>query len=72
MLGINRENGDFVGVPDGKTEIRPGDILIIYGRVQNVAEIDQRRMGTTGNREHKQKVEEQERKKKEEKSKDAD
>lgn len=72
VLGITRENGDFIGVPDGETEIRPGDILITYGRAQNVAEIDQRRAGTKGNREHRQKVEEQERKKREEKNRDID
>lgn len=70
VLGVNRENGDFLGVPDGETEIRPGDILITYGRVQNMSEIDERSMGTKGNREHRQKVQEQVRKKKEEKSND--
>lgn len=70
VLGINRENGDYIGVPDGETEIRPGDILITYGRVQNVVEIDERKMGSKGNQKHQQKVEEQIRKKKEEKDKD--
>jgi K+/H+ antiporter YhaU regulatory subunit KhtT len=70
VLGINREDGNYIGVPDGETKIKPGDILITYGRVQSVAEIDERRVGTKGNREHRQKVEEQVRKKKEEKSKD--
>lgn len=70
VLGINRENGDYIGVPDGETEIRPGDILITYGRAKNVAEIDERKEGTRGNQEHRQKVEEQVRKKKEEKDKE--
>lgn len=70
VLGINRENGDFLGVPDGETEIRPGDVLITYGRVQNMSEIDERKIGTRGNQKHQQKVQEQVRKKKEEKIKD--
>ena len=72
VLGINRENGDYIGVPDGETEIKPGDILITYGRAKNVAEIDERKVGTEGNQEHQQKVAEQVRKKKEEKIKDQD
>ncbi len=72
VLGITRETGDYVGVPDGETEIRAGDILITYGRARNVAEIDERRGGAVGNREHRQKVAEQARKKKEEKEKDND
>jgi len=70
VLGINRENGDYVGVPDGETEIKPGDVLITYGRIQSVAEIDERKSGAKGNQEHQQKVEEQVLKKKEEKAKD--
>ncbi|MEE4241886.1 MAG: hypothetical protein V2I36_10485, partial [Desulfopila sp.] len=60
----------YVGVPDGRTKIQPGDILISYGRAQGVAEIDERKVGSKGNREHKKKVEEQVRKKKKEKEKD--
>ncbi|MEE4242909.1 MAG: TrkA C-terminal domain-containing protein [Desulfopila sp.] len=70
VLGITRENGDYVGVPDGRTKIQPGDILISYGRAKAVAEIDERKVGSKGNREHKKKVEEQVRKKNKEKEKD--
>lgn len=70
ILGINRENGDYIGVPDGETEIRAGDVLITYGRAGNVAEIDERQAGFEGNREHHRKVKEQQRKKMQEKSKD--
>lgn len=72
VLGINRENGDYIGVPDGESEIKPGDILITYGRAQSVAGIDERKAGNRGNQEHQQKVEEQVHKKKKEKDKDQD
>jgi K+/H+ antiporter YhaU regulatory subunit KhtT len=72
VLGINRENGDYIGVPDGDTEIRAGDVLITYGRAQNVAAIDERREGDEGNRAHLKKVDEQKRKKEEEKKQDKD
>ncbi len=48
VLGINRENGDYIGIPDGENEIKPGDILITYGRTQSVAQIDERKAGTRG------------------------
>ncbi len=70
VLGITREDGDFIGVPDGETRIRSGDILIAYGRARNIAELDQRRMGTRGNQAHRRKVEAQERRQKEEKRQD--
>ncbi len=72
VLGINRKNGDYIGVPDGETEIKPGDVLITYGRIRSVAEIDERKAGSKGNQKHQQKVEEQARKRKEEKYKDRD
>ncbi len=70
VLGINRQDGDYMGVPDGETRIRAGDTLIVYGRAQSVAELDQRRMGARGNLEHWRKVEDQERIQREEKQQD--
>ena len=32
VLGITRENGNYLGAPDGDTQIRANDQLIFYGR----------------------------------------
>lgn len=36
VLGINRADGSYVGAPSGKTEVRAGDELTVYGRDQDV------------------------------------
>jgi len=70
VLGITRQDGDYLGVPDGETRIQAGDILIVYGRAHNMVALDQRQMGARGNLEHRRKVEDQERIKREEKQQD--
>lgn len=70
VLGIERHNGDYVGVPDGETEICSGDVLITYGLGQSIEEIDQRVRGTRAENEHRRKVADQKKRKKEEKYQD--
>jgi hypothetical protein len=36
VLGIARENGVYVGVPRGRTVCKPLDVLIVYGRADDV------------------------------------
>jgi len=71
VLGINRPDGEYLGIPDRETEIRSGDILITYGRAQNIEEIDRRREGAGGNLQHRRQVKDQERKKQQEKRQDS-
>ena len=52
VLGVTRENGNYIGAPRGRTEILPGDTLILYGRTPCVAELDRRRKGDEGDIEH--------------------
>lgn len=59
VLGINRENGSFVGAPRGKTRIEEGDTLLIYGREHSIAELDTRKRGKKGERKHAKAVAEQ-------------
>ena len=70
VIGIERQNGDYLGVPYGETEIFPGDVLVVYGLGGSIEDIDQRVRGRKAEFEHRQKVEDQERRKKEEKRKD--
>jgi len=52
VLGLAREDGDFIGAPRGATEIHAGDTVILYGRKRLLAELGQRRRGWAGDREH--------------------
>ncbi len=70
VLGVNRPNGDYLGIPDGSTELRHGDILIVYGHADRIDSIDRRHSGVSGNIEHRQKVEATERVKRQEKQQD--
>jgi uncharacterized protein with PhoU and TrkA domain len=60
VLGIRPRNGDFHGTPRGDDRIHVGDTLIIYGNLDDIASLDRRRAGRSGDKEHRQSVEEQE------------
>lgn len=67
VLGIRRSSGAFLGTPRGDMEVRGGDTLILYGRVERIEELDQRRRGRKGDvarqkaiEEHEEELEEQE------------
>ncbi len=49
ILGINRKNGTYIGIPGSDTEISPGDTLIIYGRGPTIRRLDTRKKGSRGN-----------------------
>ncbi|MEQ9487035.1 MAG: TrkA C-terminal domain-containing protein [Coleofasciculus sp. F4-SAH-05] len=61
VLGIQRENGRYVGAPKGHTHICPGDVLILYGRLPLLNELDQRGAGWTGEQSHQKAVAQQQR-----------
>lgn len=48
VLGIERREGGYVGMPDGSTEIHSGDTLIVYGRNDTLAALDQRTSRAAG------------------------
>jgi len=52
VLGIHRANGDYVGVPCGKTRIHAEDRLVLYGPEQTMNELDVRRRGISGDQAH--------------------
>lgn len=56
LLGITRPDGAYVGAPSGETEIRAGDLLVLYGREDCVQALDQRPTGPTGDRHHEMAV----------------
>lgn len=60
VLGINRPNGRYIGAPKGTARIDTGDVLILYGRAECLKNLDQRRSGEEGDRQHRDAVAEQE------------
>jgi len=56
VLGIRRPSGRYLGVPGGDSEVRPGDVLVCYGKVEAIEAIDERRRGWLGESEHRQAV----------------
>lgn len=58
VLGIER-GGGYEGTPRGDFVIQPGDILILYGRQEVLADLDDRRSGMSGELIHVDRVAEQ-------------
>lgn len=59
VLGITRKSGKYLGAPGGPTKIKANDTLLLYGRVSALENLDQRRAGIGGDREHEEVQEEQ-------------
>ena len=53
VLGVQRA-GEYLGAPAGDTIIRPGDILVIYGREHRLCELDHRGRGPGGDVAHEE------------------
>lgn len=54
VLGIRSPDGTFAGAPRPDTRIRPGDVVLLYGRAEALEELRGRRKGTGGDAEHTQ------------------
>jgi hypothetical protein len=52
ILGIQRQGGFYIGAPQGISRIHIGDVLVMYGTVERLSEIDQRPAGPEGDDEH--------------------
>jgi len=62
-----RGKEQYIGVPDGDTEIKRGDKLICYGPEKAIRNLSQRLKGKKGDEEHKEAMKEEEKRKEEEK-----
>jgi hypothetical protein len=61
VLGIERSDGTYIGVPKGEVRIVPDDTVILYGREGALDALDARRAGMRGEHHHEQAVEQQRR-----------
>lgn len=52
VLGVKRNNGDYIGAPRGQTKIYPDDTLVLYGRASLLESLDKRAGNAAGDREH--------------------
>ena len=43
VLGINKVDGTFLGAPRGQTQLRAGDILLLYGTRKRLRNLDEQR-----------------------------
>jgi len=59
VIGLRRRDGSYVGCPTGRTPIREGDTLLLYGRLNAFEELDTRQSGAVGDRRHEEAVREQ-------------
>jgi len=59
VLGIHRQDGSYVGAPVGSTTIYPGDLVILYGRMSTLAELDFRQADLSGEVAHQDAMAEQ-------------
>ncbi len=70
LIAIEREDGTYLAIPDGTTQIQPGDNLTIYGKEQNLKNLEQRKQNPEGEAEHQSAKEDYRKKKKDQKKKD--
>lgn len=59
VLGIQRQDGRYIGAPTGRYYIRAYDTLLLYGRTRILAELDERNSGLGGELAHQAAVSEQ-------------
>ena len=58
ILGIQRKSGQYIGTPTGRCRVCPGDVAILYGRTNELTDIDERKAGPEGDAAHAKAVEE--------------
>lgn len=54
VLGVRRQSGGWIGVPDGATRVEDGDTLVLYGQEAAICELDSRPRGPAGDAAHEQ------------------
>ena len=60
VLGIRRKDGTFLGTPKADTKTAGDDILVLYGPLKRLRELDNRRTGPKGDQAHLEAVQQHE------------
>lgn len=60
VLGVQRKDGTFIGVPRGSLVIEEGDVMVLYGHTKVLGDIGRREAGREGDEMHRLLVEEHE------------
>jgi len=55
-LGLETAGGEYIGAPGFETVVSPGSTLVVYGRAERVAELDDRPAGPEGDHAHEEAV----------------
>jgi K+/H+ antiporter YhaU regulatory subunit KhtT len=72
VLGVQRNDGRYVGAPRRDTKINGGNVLILYGREEQLEDLQERRSGAEGEQSHRRAVGEQQRQQAEEHRRDVE
>jgi hypothetical protein len=58
VLGIQKANGEYIGVPHGDRLIEASDVLVLYATEERLEELDERKRGRGGDEAHRQAADE--------------
>lgn len=72
ILGIERNDGKYVGIPEGFHTVEPGDVFVLYARNESLKDLDKRSAGLDSEFAHRKAVMEQARDTEEEREKTDD
>ena len=72
LLGIERADGSYLGVPQGDTVLVAGDVAILYSRSETLAGLDHRQRDASGEAAHEAAVADQQRVVEQEQASDPD
>lgn len=70
VLGIQRNEGTFLGAPEGDTQIMGDDLLTMYGKASSIESLNKRKKGYEGDREHYEAVSKHEQNQQEQRQRD--
>lgn len=59
LIGIQRDDGTYLGTPQGETKVTTHDQLILYGRRNTLRNLEKRKQDFAGDEEHEKAVKEQ-------------
>ncbi len=69
VLGIDRDDFDYLGSPGGQFEILPGDVVTLYGKAEKIRDLSRRKKDYKGERQHQKSIKEEVRRKEEKEQK---